>query len=371
MAEMSGRWLSNGRELTVDEFTEWKRQSKIARTEQRFVRCKKSLLALERALGLKTNSGLAGILRQIDLAGSADFYHPPRFIQKPEGGTRIIISPKPELQLVQKRIHRLLMETFSRPPHAFGYRGGSCIELAQRHKDSQSTLKFDVKDAFFRIGYARLRRAIRGYKCYEFTGERFKWLPGFTPGFSRPVAHWIARLCTYSPVPETISQRLPLFGRSFLPQGAPTSPICFDLGCSWLDRKLAKIAKRVGGIMSRYADNYYFSMPDSEISPKLEAMIVCTARRRSGFPIHKLRVVHGGELCKILGYNLESGKIRNTRRFHRRLRGALHVLQTRLDRRLAWEDAYRRVKGFIGFAVALPNKLQQTYDYCERKIASL
>jgi hypothetical protein len=308
------------------------------------------------------------MLHQIDVDGSAEFYHPPRIIQKPEGGTRIIISPKPELQLVQERIHRLLKETFPRPPHAFGYRGGSCLDLVWRHKDSKSILKFDVKDAFFAVGYSRVRRAMRGYRRY--TLKPLKLLPSFSPGFSSTVTHWIARLCTYSPVPDSVAKRVPL-ACSFLPQGAPTSPICFDLACWWLDKKLARIAKRVGGIMSRYADNYYFSMPTPEISPELEAMIVCTTGSRQGFPIHKLRIANEGELCRILGYNLLDGQIRNTREFLRKLRGALHVLQTKLDRGLDWEDDYRRVRGFMGFAVDLPINLKQTYEYCESKIASL
>lgn len=365
MAEMSERWLANGRQLTVEELNESLRRSRIERSERRLTHCKKSLFWFENSLGLRPSFGLIDMLRQIEANGSAEFYHPPRVVLKPEGGERVIISPKPQLQLLQRRLHLLMKRTFSRPPNVFGYRGGSCLDLVWRHKDLRSTLKFDVKDAFFRVGYARTRVAVRGFRAMPKYGLRG------APGFSGAVSHWVARLCTYTPVIDGLAQHLPVGAYSFLPQGAPTSPICFDLACARLDRKLAKIAKRVGGLMSRYADNYYFSMPTPEFSTKLQAMIVCSVQKRYGFPIHKLRVVDEGELCRILGYNLEWGRVRNTRGFLRKLRGALYVLQTRLDRGLDWEDAYRRIKGFMGFAVDLPDKLQQAYEYCESKIASL
>ena len=370
MAEMSGYWTSDGHELTVNELFESRRRNRAWRSDKRFRHCEKSFLWLMNALGLKTSFGLDNMLRQIEVEGSAMFYFPPRVIERPGGGVRIIISPKPEFRLVQRRIHLLLKRTFKRPPHAFGFRGGSCMDLVWRHKNSQSTLKFDIKDAFFKVGYTRVRSSLSSHRRYQLNPS-FKWLSGYSRGFSGSIAHWIARLCTYAPISKEIAKFLPRGAYSFLPQGAPTSPICFDLACAKLDKKLARIAERIGGVMSRYADNYYFSMPTSEISPKLEAMIICSTRKRYGFPIHKVRTADEGELCRILGYNLTNGQIRNTREFLRKLRGALYVLQTKLDRDLDWEDAYRRVRGFMGFAADLPGNLQKIYEYCESKIASL
>ena len=363
MEEDSTEYFDPYREPTFEELFKRGQYSRIHKSNDRFEHCRKSFLWLKNALGLGASFGLENMLRQIEAEGSAMFYCPPRFIKKPEGGTRIIISPNQDLQLVQKRIHLLLRKTFERPLHTFGFRGGSCMDVALRHRDSLSTFKFDVKDAFFKVGYYRVRNAIRGFK----SNDEILALPGF----SSAVAHWTARLCTYTPVSEEIIRHLSYKVYSFLPQGAPTSPICFDLACAGLDKKLLRIAERVGGIVSRYADNYYFSMPTSRISPELEAMIICSTHRRYGFPIHKVRKVDEGELCRILGYNLEDGKIRNTREFLRKLRGALYVLKTKLERGLEWEDAYQRVRGFMGFASNLPANLLQTYEYCESKIAVL
>ncbi|MDP2642005.1 MAG: reverse transcriptase domain-containing protein [bacterium] len=358
MAEMSGRFLADGRELTVDELFEFRQRGRRNRVERRFTYAGKSFLWLGHALGLPTSFDLAGMVRQIDLEGSATFYHDPQLIEKSDGGTRVIISPMPELKFVQGRINRLLKRNFKRPENVFGYRGGTCYEVAERHLNWPSTLKFDIKDAFFKVSWTDVRTAIRG--------SRYR--PG--SGFSGSIAYWISRLCTYHPVPSDL-EVLAGYAHSFLPQGAPTSPVCFDIACAPLDAKLTRIAERVGGIVNRYADNYYFSMPTSRISPKLERMIVCDARKHGGFHVHKVRRVDQGELCRILGYNLHNGRITNTRDFNRNLRGALYVLRTKLDRGLEWQEAYARVRGYMGVAVNLSDQLRQTYEYCESRIASL
>lgn len=356
MTEMSGRFLASGREETMEEYQEHLHRCRKNRIERRFERCKMSFFWLGHALGLPTSFDLSTMVRRVGIEGSAFLYHEPRVIEKPEGGTRIIISPKLELQFVQKRINRLLKRTFSSHPNTFGYMGGACREVASRHADYTSTLKFDIQDAFFQISFSDLKWAMVGIREQK-------------PGFSRSIAHWITQLCVYSPPPELVRQRFPDI-RSFLPQGAPTSPICFHLACGPLDTKLTRVAERVGGIVSRYADNYYFSMRTSRFPKKLERMIVCDAQKR-GFPIHKVRTVNQGELCRILGYNLVNGHITNTRDFNRNLRGALYVLRTKLDRGLEWQDAYARVRGFMGVVADLPDNLRETYEYCESRITSL
>ncbi len=359
MSEMSGRFLSSGRELTVDELAEYRHNDRVKKSRQRIDNQKKSFFWLGHRLGLPTWLNLSEMLQRIDVEGSAYLYHQPQVIPKPEGGVRIIISPQADLKLVQTRINQLLLKTFPRQPETFGYMGGSCLELAQRHLGATSTLKFDIKDAFFQVPWTSVRKSIRGFR-------------GVTPGFSCSISHWIAKLCTYSPVPKDIKKQVGLWrgASSFLPQGAPTSPICFHLACGPLDKEMTKLAKRVGGVWSRYADNYYFSMPTRQFSKKLEEIIVCEARIK-GFKIHKVRRVNEGELCRILGYNILDGRITNSRDFNRNLRGALYVLRTKLDRGLEYRDAYSRAKGFMGMSVNLPENLRLEYEYCLSRIKSI
>ncbi|GEM_PF-4094555 len=333
-------------------------QARVIRVERRLDFCVKSLFWLGNVLGIPASFDLRAMIRKVDLEGSASLYYPPEVQRKSEGGVRIILTPKPDLMVVQGKIHDLLMRTFDRHPNTFGYMGGSCLDVAQRHVDYPSTLKFDVQDAFFQVAMKNVRYAIRGSR----------YIPD-QQGFSGSVSYWIAKLCTYYPPPDIIRLRYPEVN-SFLPQGAPTSPVLFHLACRSLDEKLTRVAERVGGVVSRYADNYYFSIPSPHASKKLEQMVVGDAMKR-GFPIHKVRRVHQGELCRILGYNLKDGGITNTRDFNRNLRGALYVLQTKLDRGLEWHEAYARVRGYMGVAVNTPDNLREVYEYCKGKIVSL
>lgn len=84
-----------------------------------------------------------------------------------------------------------------------------------------------------------------------------------------------------------------------------------------------------------------------------------------------MRRVNQGELCRILGYNLNDGRITNTRDFQRSLRGALYVLRTRLERGLEWEEAHARVRGFMGVAVNVSADLRETYESCINRIEEL
>lgn len=357
--ELSDRFLSNGHQLTMKELEEHRLQDRIKKSRRRIDYRKKSFFWLGHKLELPHWLNLSEMLQRIDVEGSAYLYKEPQIIPKPEGGTRTILSPQADLKLVQTRINRLLLKTFPRRPETFGYMGGSCLELAQRHLGMASTLKFDIKDAFFQVPWTNVRKSVKGFR-------------GIAPGFSGSVSHWIAKLCTYSPTPEHIRNQFGLWrgATSFLPQGAPTSPICFHLACGPLDDEMTKLAKRFGGVWSRYADNYYFSMPTPQISNKLEEIVVCEARTK-GFKIHKVRRVKQGELCRILGYNLLDGRIANTRDFNRNFRGALYVLRTKLDRGLDYRDAYSRVKGFMGMAINVPENLRLEYDYCKNKIETI
>ncbi len=352
---MSGRFFTNGHELTAEEYREARRRTRIKRTEKRLERCDGSLGWFGKALDLPISFDLAGMIREIEVNGSAGLYDEPKVIQKSHGGERIIITPKPELKRVQRGIHRLLLDVFKRPPISFGFRGGSCYEVAERHQELPSTLKFDIKDAFFQVGWAAVRKSMLRNSPFQ----------RGTQGLSHLVTRWIASLCTYhNPVPLVVRERFPRV-TSFLPQGSPASPICFDMACWPLDAKLTHLAERVGGRVTRYADNYFFSMPTSRVSEKLRNIVVYDARRY-GFPIHKIRRVAQGEMCRILGYNVYQDRVTNTRDFNRNLRGAIYVLRTRLERDLEWHDAYARVRGFLGFAVNTPEGLLQEYRHCEQ-----
>ncbi len=340
---------------TYLQLPDYYRDQRVKREVRRLEDNQKSFFWLAHALGLSRDFDFKSLLLNICIDGSASYYHPPRVIQKTEGGKRVIITPKADLRMVQRRIHQLLMRTFPRDPNTFGFMGGSCQEVAKRHAPYASTLKFDARDAFFQVSWPMVRSSVRSFPIEK--GQR-------SPGFFKCVAYWIAKLCTYN-----VKDSRPEFQHhtSFLAQGAPTSPICFHLAYRRLDAKLARIAERVGGIYSRYADNYYFSVPTPEISDKLMRIITCDARKH--IPIHKLRRVNQNELCRILGYNVQDGHLSNSKDYRRKLRGALYVLRTRIERGLPYDEAHHRVEGLMQFTINLPPDLQKAYDHCRQLIA--
>lgn len=356
--EKEERWfLANGHELTPEELKEHRHRGRIRRSERRLKYCQKSFFWLSHRLRLPHNFDLSGMIRRVDLEGSAFLYHEPRIVKESDGKERIIVVPKSELMLVQSRIDRLARVTFERHPISFGCVGGSCHDVAARHAQYASTFKFDIKDAFFQVSWTDVRETVQSYRWSK------------TPGFSGSVAYWVAKLSTYHPVPDEI-RRLAWCRHSFLPQGSPSSPVLFNLVCRSLDEKLDKIAKRVGGIVSRYVDNYFFSMPTSRVSVKLMRMIINDVWKR-GFIPHKIQRIDEGEIYRILGYNSVNGNVCNTRDFKRNFRGALYVLRTRLERGLEWQEAYNRVQGFMSYGVNVPEDLQRIFLECQKMIQQL
>lgn len=311
----------------------------------------KSIIWLGFALGLHPSFNLSGLINDIRIRGSAPYYHNPVWR---DGGSRVTFEPIPILKLIQTRINRLLERQFPRPTAVFGFSGGSCLDVAKRHWQKGSTLRFDIRHAFFSLGQETLFwKLCGGRKC----------------GFSKSVADIICRLCTYHPAPNNLMVKFGC-GKSFLPQGAPSSPRLFDLGMKVLDRRLTRIAERFGGVYSRYADNIYFSTTTDEFNPKLRRIILCEARRK-GFRTHKIWVSNRKEMCRILGYNVADPAITTTRDFRRKLRGALYVLEALIDR---GEDHYSqlsRVNGMMAWGINLPDELMEAHERCLEKLANL
>ena len=180
------------------------------------------------------------------------------------------------------------------------------------------------------------------------------------------VAHFLADLCTY---------RGPDFGereaRSFLPQGAPTSPKLFDLCCGRLDQRLGTKAAHLGGVYARYADNVYFGLPLETFPPRLRTAILREVESaglgfEGQFRVHQVRVAEHGNLIRVLGLNLVAGRVNNTRGFKRNLRGVLHHLRHVTEHGLPHDEALQKVQGLMAFAVkeTLPKGLRLECQSC-------
>ena len=300
-------------------------------------------------LGFKKSVKLYSLIRYIRLYGPNKQYH-YRWL-RPEGSdhARLLMVPEELLvaeledtleipvRMIHHKIKRFLRREFERKPWSYGFMGGSCELAAHQQKNNRSFLKFDIRHAFFNVGHELVfdslsTTPIFGKRHY---GSLSKW-----------VARFIADICTAQAWPE-IADRYNCF--SFLPQGSPTSPILFDIACSKFDEQLSKIANRVEGTFTRYADNIEFGMKDRTFPPKVRRAILHEAMVL--FPIHKVSESNDGKPFRMLGLQIVEQEVRMTRAYKRKLRGALHHLSYAAEHNKVDKRTLQQARGLMSFAV--------------------
>jgi hypothetical protein len=257
------------------------------------------------------------------------------------------------LKFLQRQISRHVLTEDLRAVNTSGGLGGSCLETLLPHRGKRSMLCFDFKDAFFHVGENFLMYALQ------------------TKGFTWYVSNFICSLCLYSPAEDWIKEKYGT-NSTFLPQGGPASPKLFSIACHFFDKRCSRLAERVGGTYSRYADNVYFGMPTEEFPEKIKHALFAEATK-AGFVSHKVRVVNHGNLCHALGLNLIGDRIANSRDYKRSLRKALTHLEYTLDHGLSHEDALLRAEGLMSVAVraTLPANLLDHHKRCREKVDDL
>jgi hypothetical protein len=182
-----------------------------------------------------------------------------RYTVHPRAGRspRVLERPKARLKAAQRTVlHRVLAPI---PPHeaACGFvPGRSVLDHAARHVGRPVVLALDLEDFFAQVSAGRVHGILR------------------TAGYAEPVAHAITGLTT-NVVPSATWRAIPRpvtppeiarhhrLGRRLatphLPQGAPTSPALANLAAFRLDRRLDGLARALGLVYSRYADDLAFS----------------------------------------------------------------------------------------------------------------
>lgn len=293
------------------------------------------------ALGLDGTFRLYTLIEGIRDHGAHSLYYHYWKHSSSDGHGRLIVVPEPSLMFIHDRIKAFVKAEFDRKPWSFGFMGGSPEEAAHCHVKSRSHLRFDVRHAFFQVEHIEVleslsEKPVFGIRHY---GSISKW-----------VARFIADLCTITSWPEVADRYSRGREFTFLPQGAPTSPILFDIACGKFDKKLVRIAERVGGVFTRFADNVVFSMPDRKFPPKLRRAILREAAER--FPIHKVRQSNDGEPFHMLGLQIADYKVKMTRDYKRRLRGSLYHLQYAARQDALDDRTVNIARGRLSFAVS-------------------
>ncbi len=274
-----------------------------------------------------------------------------------DGTTRPIFVPNKELKAVQDTVNKSILSKFCSSIQSFGFMGGSCRQAVASHKGFKSMLCFDLRHAFSSISHNQVFKAVYGLGA---------------PKLSFYCSWMIADLCTVGDISRAYASGMEWFScGGKLPQGACTSPRLFELCFSPLDDKLQTWADRHCLVYNRYADNLFFSSQEPEFPKFARAGILSEVKKM--FDVHKIRQISHGGMCRMLGLNIVSDSISNTKRFKRTLRKSLHHLEYMLDHGLEHDHAWQAAKGYMGFAIkeTLPYALLEKFDALGQRVHQL
>ncbi len=218
-----------------------------------------------------------------------------RWIPSRSGVPRLIETPAPRLQELQRRIGRRVLATIPVHDAAHGYvRGRSPVTLAAEHAGQPMVVRLDLEGFFGHV-----------------TGQRIAGLMR-TAGYPPAVAAALAGLLvTATPAPvlraapaadgdaawEPRRRLLDRLAHPHLPQGAPTSPAAANLLAHRLDVRVSGLAAAVGARYGRYADDLVLSGD-------------------AGLPVHGL-VARITEIAAEEGFRVRPDKTRVLPRHHR------------------------------------------------------
>jgi retron-type reverse transcriptase len=190
-------------------------------------------------------------------------YH-ARWVEKRDGGVRLIEAPKENLRAIQRRILRGILDRVPVHPAAFGcVPERSVLDNASIHAGSPLLVKLDLRDFFASIRGARVHALFR---TLGYPSATARCLTGLT---THCTPLWVLRDLpqTEYPSPEERLRRrawAQQFKERHLPQGAPTSPALSNL-CAWrLDTRLSGAAREYRARYSRYVDDMAFSCADGD-----------------------------------------------------------------------------------------------------------
>lgn len=205
---------------------------------------------------LKHLSVMLGInySRLMEIINSNEAEYKNYKIKKRSGGFRSIQSPKPQLLFIQKWIYQNILLKIRLNEGCFGFRKRYSIkENAMLHQNQEAILKIDLYRFFDTITQERVFGMFKSI------------------GYHSNLSVYLAKLTTTVPpykyeetvledkyIPDKFLERI-RNSKSFLPQGAPSSPYISNIIASKLDLRLGTLSKKIGCNYSRYADDLTFS----------------------------------------------------------------------------------------------------------------
>ena len=197
------------------------------------------------------------------------------YIPKKSGGLRKIEAPTEELKKIQLWIKENILDKFSVSQYAKGFvKGISIYDNAVRHVEKDLVINIDLQDFFPSIKYREI------YKIFKYIG------------YTDSVSKLLTNLCTNA--------------RSVLPQGSPASPVISNLVSLKLDKRLGRLAEKIGADYTRYADDITFS---GDKSIKKFVTVIRKIIQEEGYRINedKFRLQYAHQRQEVTGLIVNKG----------------------------------------------------------------
>jgi RNA-directed DNA polymerase len=277
-------------------------------------------------------------------------------IPKRSGGVRTITSPKRGLKAAQRWALRNVAEKLPVHGAAHGFMSArSIVTNAQAHAGADVIVKVDVKDFFPTVTWRRVKGLFR------------------KAGLAESVSTLLAMMCTEAPRDVVEFRGRTLFvatGPRALPQGAPTSPAITNAICLRMDRRLSGLARALGFVYTRYADDLTFSWRKSDDRAKapVGALLASLKKilRAEGFVLHpdKTMIMRDGDRQKVTGLVVNkaadgAATARVPRETVRRLRAA--IKNRELGRPGKDGETLAQIKGMAAFVFMCDAKKGQDF----------
>lgn len=216
--------------------------------------------------------------------------HYRRFsLAKKSGGERLISAPMPRLKRAQYWILDNILNRVALHDAAHGFVAGrSILSNAQAHVNQAIVINLDMENFFPTVSYRRVKGLFRQL------------------GYAEQLATELALLSTEPEVQQAMLDGESWFvqqGERYLPQGAPTSPAISNIVCRRLDSRLQGMAKKLGFIYTRYADDMTFSSADKSANVQQLLWRCKQIVQDEGFRIHpdKTRVMRKPQKQEVTG----------------------------------------------------------------------
>ncbi len=264
-------------------------------------------------------------------------------LPKKTGGERLISAPMPRLKRAQYWVLDNILGKVPAHDAAHGFLAGrSIVSNAAPHAGHDVVINLDVKDFFPSIAFGRIKGVFRHL------------------GYGEAMATLLALLCSENRAQawQVDGEKLFVGGKArerVLPQGAPTSPMLTNLLCRRLDRRLLGLARQLGFVYTRYADDLTFSASGEAARGNVGRLLgrVRWILRDEGFTPHpdKERVMRKGRRQEVTGLVVNADKPGVSRETRRRLRAALHrATQASAGKPAHWQGQAAQPSQLLGLA---------------------